>query len=417
MLAAACAFLALLTATAAAQTLPGVECFSPGLLRAAQALQEQDDLRVTAEFTVENALYARDISVLRDMLSGTTLTVESVGGENGADALTIARGGVTLLDAALARDGSALRLNGRTIAPDEATLEALPQAKLWTLPGVASIVERVPLAALAQALEALRPGDALPLGLTVARAFAVERTFSDDGERLTRIDVSGAIAPPDAGEPYEVTGFLRQPGGRAPKDTFELTATQDEDNHFTLTYSSTRASEIERKNAKGEASVQTTLRSDGELEGVRIDSRLTVRLTNDWTADEDGLTEKIAVSATLGHTDRTPERRMQRLNDVAATLKGRVNVKTAEGQIGPVPLTAEGTLSVTMDGNDFLGGGVTLTALAGGEPALTAPAAPQTDGEAQADAREALDEALRALTAGLYAQLGESSIEKIESGL
>ncbi len=417
MLAAACAAFALLTATAAAQTLPGVECFSPGLLRAAQALQRQDDLRVTAQFTADNALYARDLTVLRDMLSGTTLTVESVGGEDGADALRIERGGETLLDAALARDGSAMRLNGHTFAPDEALLSSLPQATLWTLPGVDSIVERVPLAALAQALEALQPGDALPLGLTVARAFAVERTMSDDGERLTRIDVSGAITPPDGGAPYEVTGFLRQPGGRAPKDTFELTATRDEDNHFTLTYASTRSSEVQRKDAKGKASVQTSLRSDGELEGSRIDSRLTVRLTNDWTADEGGLSEKIAVSVTLGHTDRTPGRRMQRLNDIAATLKGRLNVETAEGQSGPVPLTAEGTLSVTMDGNDFLGGGVTLTALAGGKPALTAPAAPQTDGEAQADARAALDEALHALTAGLYAQLGEDSMNKIESGL
>ena len=63
----------------------------------------------------------------------------------------------------------------------------------------------------------------LPFGFAVTEAIALKRTMSDDGTRLTRVDFqSGAIGR--GGEtPYEITGYMRQPAGRAPKDTFELT--------------------------------------------------------------------------------------------------------------------------------------------------------------------------------------------------
>ena len=241
--------------------------------------------------------------------------------------------------------------------------------------------------------------------------------MSDDGARLTRIDIDGAVGL-DGEEPYAVTGWLRQPAGRAPKDTFEIKATRDEDNFFTLSYASTRESEVTRRDKQGKATVQTTLRSDGELNGSRIDSKLTVRLTNNWTADEESLTEKITVSASLGHTDRTPGRRMQRLNDIAAELRGHINLRTGEADAGERSLTADATLSVKLDGNDFLGGGVTADVTVGGDAAF---AAPQLADGAQAATREELDQAIqqtvRALAAGLYAQLSEKSLEKIGGGL
>ena len=423
--AALAALLVGLCMPALSQTLPDIDCFSPGLVRVSEKLAAQETLRVEAQFSVSDALYARDLSVFSEMLSGATFVYEGVGAEGGADRLLIGRDGKTLLDAALSRDGAALSVNGETLALGEGALDGLlpgggmdeGTAALLALWGDAPLFERAPLSEVAAWIESLRAGDALPGGLTVARAFSVERTLSDDGTRLTRIDIDGAIAP--AGEePYTVTGWLRQPAGRAPKDTFELTAARDEDNRFTLTYSSTRASEVTRRDKQGKATVQTTLRSEGKLEGNRIESKLTVRLTNNWTADEEGLAEKITVSATLGHTDKTPGRRMQRLNDIAADLRAHINLRTAEAGAGELALATDATLSVKMDGNDFLNGSMTAAATAGARASFDAPAA--ADG-AQALTREELEatagEAVRELAAGLYAQLGEKSLEKIGSGL
>ena len=410
---------------ALSQTLPDIDCFSPGLVRVSEKLAAQEALRVEAQFSASDALYARDLSVFSEMLSGATFIYEGFGDENGADRLLIERDGKALFDAALSRDASALSLNGQTLALGAGALGGLlpgggmdeATAALLSLWGDAPLFERAPLTEVAAWIESLRVGDALPGGLTVTRAFSVERTFSDDGTRLTRIDIDGAIAPAGQ-EPYMVTGWLRQPAGRAPKDTFELTAVRDEDNRFTLTYSSTRASEITRRDQKGKATVQTTLRSEGKLEGSRIDSKLTVRLTNDWTADAEGLTEKITVSATLGHTDRTPGRRMQRLNDIAAETRAHINLRTAEADTGELAFATDATLSVKMDSNDFLNGSMTAAVTAGAQASFDAPVA--SDG-AQALTREELEatagEAVRELAAGLYAQLSEKSLEKISSGL
>ena len=419
------ALLAALCMPAAAQTLPGIDCFSPGLVRVSEAMASQDALRVEAQFSVEDALYARDLSVLREMISGATFVYEGFGGEDGADRLRIERGDATLLDAALSRDGAALSLNGETLALCEGALGGMlpgegldePTAALLALAGGVPIFERAPLTEVAAWIESLAVGDTLPGGLIIARAFTVERTLSDDGTRLTRIDIDGAVAR-EGETPYEVTGWLRQPAGRAPKDTFELTAVQDEDNHFTLTYSSTRESEVTRRDKQGKATVQTTLRSDGELAGSRIDSKLTVRLTNDWTASDDGLAEKITVTAKLGHTDRTPGRRMQRLNDIAAELRAHINLRTAEEDAPELAFKSDATLSIQMDSNTFLNGSVTAAVTVGGEAAFDAPKiADGAQSATREDVAAAARDAVRELAAGLYAQLGEKSLEKIGSGL
>ncbi|MFR5786744.1 MAG: hypothetical protein ACLUHE_06315 [Christensenellales bacterium] len=74
----------------------------------------------------------------------------------------------------------------------------------------------------------MKPGDVLGFGATAADAFDVKRTMSDDGERLTKLNVEGALTI--EGETWTVSGYLRQPGGRAPKDTFELTFRKDDKN-------------------------------------------------------------------------------------------------------------------------------------------------------------------------------------------
>lgn len=366
---------------AGAQTLPSNEVFSPGLKRLAQLEMENPAVSAKAQVSLDKAMYARDLSVLRAMLSGTAIGYDRAGDD---EMLTIQRGGEVL---------------GAYALPQSGALDALEEKLLGT-----AVLERVPLASIAAWLEGLNAGDALASGFVVSAPFSIERTMSDDGTRLTKIKVSGAIARKGE-EEWQVSGYLRQPAGRAPKDTFELTFKQDEDNTIELLYSALRENEVTRKNKEGTASVRTALKAAGKLAGSSISSRLSVTMKNRWSADGESLSERVSVTATLGLTDRRPGRRMLRLNDASAEIQNVIRLTTRETD-DVIELTDEITFDVTLDSNAFLAGSADVRMRVGGEAA----AIPQN--------LEAMDDvAAKALAHKLYRQLDESTLATIHEGL
>ena len=289
---------------------------------------------------------------------------------------------------------------GAYAIPQNAVLDALEEK----LTG-AAVLERVPLALIADWLEGLATGDALALGFAVSEPFALERTMSDDRTRLTKIKIAGSIARADEA-PWQVSGYLRQPAGRAPKDTFEITFKQDEANFIELLYSALRENEITQKNKAGMASVRTTLKAAGKIAGSSVTSRLSVTTKNRWTADAEKLSERITITASLGHTDKTPGRRMQRLNDAAAEMKHTIRLTTTEAEYAPIELTDEITLDVTLDGNAFLRAGADVHIRAGGEMAEV-PLSLQAMDEASA----------KALAREIYRTLDDETQNTLEEGL
>ena len=104
--------------TASAQTLPGVEVFSPGLVRVSEKLGCGERVEMTAELRAEDMFYARDLSVLGAMLDGTTLAYEGVGtSAAGSDQMTLSRGGETLLSLGCVRtgQGAQAQVNGQAL--------------------------------------------------------------------------------------------------------------------------------------------------------------------------------------------------------------------------------------------------------------------------------------------------------------
>ena len=99
-----CALLAaallMLAAGAFAQTLPSVECFSPGLLAMSEAVASGAPVHLEASLDADSALYARDLSVLSAMLDGTTISCVSTAD---SDSLRILRQGETLFSGAVTR--------------------------------------------------------------------------------------------------------------------------------------------------------------------------------------------------------------------------------------------------------------------------------------------------------------------------
>ena len=382
MLALLLGMLLCLSTAAHALELPGNAVFSPGLKRLAALEKTQPDVTAQAQVSIEKAMYARDLSLLTKMLEGTTLLYQrGAAGES----LTIERDGSTLGAYAL----------GENKALDELQARFLGTA----------ILERMPLASIADWLEGLAAGDALALGFAVSEPFSLERTMSDDGTRLTKIKISGSMAR--AGEtPWRVSGYLRQPAGRAPKDTFEITFKQDDDHVIELLYSALRENEVTRKNKEGTASVRTTLKAAGRIAGSSVTSRLSVTMKNRWTANEDRLSERISVTASLGHTDKTPGRRMQRLNDAAAEVKNVIRLTTAETDDAPIELTDEITFDVTLDSNTFLRGSADVRLCVGGET------------EQDMQNLQAMDETTaKTLASAIYRTLDEKTKNTLEEGL
>ena len=402
------AFLALLltltAACAGAQQRPSVGCFSPGLVRVSEKMKENPNVSADVTLTVENAFYARNLSVLKKMLEGTTLRVW---GDDARGGLTLERGGETLMQADVAQDGR-ISVDGHPLetgisVPDEAQADwnALAE-RLQATP----ILERVPLTAMEAWLKGLKPGDVLGFGATAADAFDVKRTMSDDGERLTKLDISGGLSI--GGETWQISGYLRQPGGKSPKDTFELTAKKDDANYLELSYSAARKDEIEQKNRKGKTSVSTTIKSVGKLDGNAVHTVLKVNQKNEWTADGEKLNEKITVSVNMTQKDNRPGKNMQGLNRIDAEGKNVIRVTTGEATADA--LDCELTGKLMLNENTFLQGGASMCVTIGGEE--------PDDAQADSDAEPwTLEEVVRALSRRLYRQLDEQTKKSISDGL
>lgn len=411
--------LVMTAACACAQELPGVDCFSPGFVELNERMKQGQAVSAEATLTAEHAFYARDLSVLKTLLDGTTLNYRG-GGDT--DELTLSREGETLMHAALTADDTQARLMldgqtmdisellGLTATPDEAqSAKADFAARIQETP----ILERAALTDMADTLENAKAGELLLPSVTVVRPFSVSRTMSDDGERMTKIHVDGSVRM--GGEEWTITGFIRHPGGKAPKDTAELVIEKDERSRLELTYSVLRKSEIEQKNRKGTASIAATFKLAGKIEGYAVHTTLRVNAQNNWTADGEKLNEKITVTATLAHKDNTPGKRMQRLNQVDAVNKNILRITTTDGGDDALNFTDEMSLKIEMDGNTFLEGGMKLSVTVGGEaPEAVGAEAQPADGQT---VQAAFDSAVRALSTRLYVQLGEKTKQAIADGL
>ena len=407
--------LCLLFSGAAAQTLPDLTVFSPGLTQMSEKLERGEQVEMTAELAVRDMLYARDLSLLQAMLDGMQL-VYSGGGtlREGCDALTLIRSGETLFAADLVRNGlnAELSVNDRTFGlclPEG--FSGIAAAGDW-ISGEA-ILNRVPLISVCEAVEGLKAGEPLAAGFVVAAPFAVERTMSDDGTRLTKIHISSSVER--EGEIWAVSGFLRQPAGRTPKDTAEITFARDEDNTLTATYSSTRSQSVSQKDKKGRVIVETALSLSGKLGGYGVTTKLKLRMQNDWTADGENLTEKLVMTVTLGHTDRTPGRRMQRLNDASAKLRCEMTVKSQDAAKVPVLIDEKSSLSVVFDGNTFLDVSVEGDVQVGGEARLAALAGVPVSSKEEIGA--AFETAAERIAGMIYPRLGREAVSKAENGL
>lgn len=382
MLAALLGVLVCLCSAAYALEVPSNAVFSPGLKRLAELEKTRPAITAQAQVSMDKAMYARDLTLLGHMLDGTKISYQrNAEGES----VSVERGGEIL---------------GAYAPVKSSALDALEEKLL----GVA-VLERVPLASIADWLEGLAAGDALALGYAVHEPFVLERTMSDDGTRLTKIKIGGSIVRENE-MPWRVSGYLRQPAGRAPKDTFEITFTQDEDNSIELLYSALRENEVTRRNKEGTASVRTTLKAAGKIAGSSVSSRLSVTMKNRWTANEESLSERISVTASLGHTDKTPGRRMQRLNDAAAEMKHVIRLTTTETADAPIELTDAITLDVTLDGNAFLRGSADVCVRAGGE-----------DVEMPQNLRAMDEAAAKELAKKIYRTLDEKTKNTLEEGL
>ena len=399
---------------AAEQLLPSNDVFSPGLIRLSEQMAQQPAVTAEAEFSVTDAYYARDLSVMSSMLEGTTFRYEDCGeGEK----LTIVRGEEVLGEYVLS--GDVLSLGDQQITLGCLTGEVSPEIVRIT-DAVQSlqdnpVLEKVQLSVVADWLESLAAGQELAFGFRVADPIVLKRTMNEDGTRLARVDVEAGSIVRGEECPYVISGYMRQPLGRAPKDTFEIVFTQDERNFMELSYSAQRENAVATKNKKGEATVRTQLKAAGKIAGSSISSRLTVNMTNAWTADGEALNERVTLSATLTHNDNTPDRDKLRLNDVQLKLRQVIRMTTHDAGDENIGFTDEISVEAIMDEKTFLNAQANVRMAVGKEKSEQTVDV-QTAGE-NVQAEEAMSEAVRDLAKKIYPHLSEKAKKKTVEGM
>ena len=122
--------------------------------------------------------------------------------------------------------------------------------------------------------------------------------------------------------------------------------------------------------------------------------------------DDDALTERVRITASLGHTDRRPGMRWLRLNDVAASSEHALTITTHEAGDEVIAFIDALSLDVTLDGNAFLSAGADVRGRVGGQ---AQPAAQ--------DAEPMTQEAVEALAGKLYRRLDDDVKATIQEGL
>lgn len=397
----------------AEQILPDNDVFSPGLIRLSEKMAQQQAVTAEASFFVEDAYYARDLSVLNSMLEGTIFRYEDSGD---GEKLEIARGEDTLGRYVLR--GDILTLDGASVSLEQMTDAVHPEilriaAAVESLQGK-PVLEKVQLSAVAAWMESLEAGQELAFGFRIAEPIVLTRTMNDDGTRLARVDIAAGSIVREGESPYVMTGWMRQPLGRAPKDTFEIVLTQDERNFVELSYSAQRENTVASKNKKGEASVRTQLKAAGKIAGSGISSRLTVNMTNAWTADGEALNERITLSATLTHSDNTPDRDKLRLNDVQLKLRQVIRMTTHDAGDENISLTDEMTVEAVMDEKTFLNAQADVSMIVGGTKTMPSGSVESVE---TMPAEELLDSAARDLAKSIYPYLSEKAKNKTVDGL
>lgn len=397
----------------AEQMLPDNDVFSPGLIRLSGKMAQQQAVTAEASFSVEDAYYARDLSVLNSMLEGTSFRYEDSGS---GEKLEIIRGEETLGQYAL--QNGILTLNGTSASLEQLTDAVHPEilriaAVLQSLQDT-PILEKVQLSVVAEWLESLEAGQELAFGFRIAEPVVLTRTMNDDGTRLARVDIASGSIAREGEAPYVMTGWMRQPLGRAPKDTFEIVLTQDERNFVELSYSAQRENTVASKNKKGETSVRTQLKAAGKIAGSGISSRLTVNMTNAWTADGEALNERITLSTTLTHSDNTPDRDKLRLNDVQLKLRQVIRMTTHDAGDENIGLTDEMTVEAVMDEKTFLNAQADVSMIVGGTKATSSDSTESVEVVCQEDL---LDSAVRDLARRVYPHLSDKAKNKTIDGL
>lgn len=404
-----------------AQTLPSVNCISPGLQKWMNGAKS-GVVTERAAVSVDELFYIPDISVLQNILSGITFQNDSVSeGEGSRNRLTLESGGEQLCSLLWAVDGEYF-----SVSEGEETyrypLAHLPfvgsedaNSTLNTLkslfPG-GSLIERVDMVSLKSALQNGTLISMIP-GLT-QKKMDIAETHSDDGLRLTKLDFSGSFTDA-ANANWSISGKVFKPGGNSPKDVAEIQLLKDDSTQLKLVMSGTYKTETVKKEQKGTVTGNVRVNIDGKWNGYRVTYILGLRVRNDWQADGEALSEKLTITPTLNWTDKTPGRRYMHLNTGEITVKDILQVSTLEERDTADSISEKITLSVIMDANTTLAGALNVVSEIKDRKVPTLP-----DKIQDADAGKLMEmgnQLAKEISGKVYKSLGENARKKISQGL
>lgn len=428
---------------------PGRDCFSPGVERLENALQN-GGIEITASFTPESMLSAKKagLSVLQALFERASVTYRT----NGAQELAqLCWDGGVLADLALVREADAVVLDGSILpfpiaARDESALyyalgmnagfAQMTAQSAWVTPVHLELPAQSGELTITQAmLDALAQGTDVA-GVTLTQPIDVNWTADEEGT-LTKAAVTGAVQLAGEDAPWVID--LSAWGGKS-KMSVEGTLARDDANRLDLAMSITYESHNATRKQKAGHDANLRVKVSGKLGGYTKSLSVTVKSGNDWAqVEENGvLAEAISQSVSIAYTDKDPAAAKANTAEISVTVKDSGTVQsggTLEAaqadfetdvlvKIGDYTLL-EGTLAASMrelGAQEEILGAHTLHIATAGE--ATADEAEQTvawledlSAEQLLEVREVMTGRIAELMKTMYPTLPEKTQNIIKDGL
>jgi hypothetical protein len=405
---------------AIAQTLPSADLISPGFSKWLETADTAEMTTLYVNGSVDQLFHIRDLSVLQSLLS--LITIESCSGQvQGRDVsnVKLLTGNEIIADAAYIVDNTELRfslgenqyavpfsefnLSGENISEfDLPAIRTFFSANSW--------IERMDMHRLS---EMLRTGElfrCIP-GFD-AGELQVSESFSDDGLRLTRMNIDGYFFV--ASDVWSVKGTIFKPGGNSPKDTAEFHLMKDENNRLDVTLSSKYTLEKGKSEQNGAVTGNCRINVAGKIGGYDITYVIGLKIRNDWSADGHILAERLTVTPSLNWTDKTPGRRTLHLNSGSLNVKNVIQITSSEDS----EMVSEGTnqisMELKMDGESVVSGSFGIY-FAAGPGTLTVPVHGVEIN--RKSIKQLMDSYIDEIAKKMYQQLNEKTHKRIVQGL
>jgi len=395
-----------------------VEQFSPGMRKWQKTSDSADSTRLYVNASANELFHIRDMSVLNSILSFVTIESTSVRhvGSDASRIRIIADGDIAAdITYTLTDDAFVFAIDGITYELPLSEIEVLflTDGKINDLENLRSLfdggawLERIDLRVLSEMLQTGELFKMLP-GFMPGNVMTHE-IYSDDGLRMNQLDVDGQFY--FNGELWSVSGTIKEPDGKSPKDTAEFHFLKDEKNILNASMSSKY---MQEKGQNGTLTSDCKINISGKINGYDVNYTIGIKMRNDWNADGALLSEKLTISPSVKWSNKIPDLKYLHLNNGSFT--GKSVIQMVSNESSDIVSGGNSTFSVElkMDGENVISGTLGIR-FETSEDSLSLPNIESVIDRATFSGL--MESSLKEISKKIYQHIGEKTKKKTKQGI